>query len=211
MHRLQKGFFITIEGIDFSGKSLQVQKLIDQLERLDFSVQWFREPGGTPLSEKIREILLDHSYGEMQSVTELLLYSAARAQLVHEKILPLLREGNIVICDRFADSSTAYQGYGRNIPLDLVFKAHAIAVGNLKPALTFLLDIDPAEAFKRKAKGRRLDRLESEKLEFYRRVREGYLKIAAQEQDRVVVIDAMRAPDEIHQNIWSEIKKKLDI
>ncbi|HDK35311.1 MAG TPA: dTMP kinase, partial [Bacteroidetes bacterium] len=142
MHRLQKGFFITIEGIDFSGKSLQVQKLIDQLERLDFSVQWFREPGGTPLSEKIREILLDHSYGEMQSVTELLLYSAARAQLVHEKILPLLREGNIVICDRFADSSTAYQGYGRNIPLDLVFKAHEIAVGNLKPALTFLLDID---------------------------------------------------------------------
>lgn len=208
---LETGLFITFEGIDFSGKSLQVKKLADRLRRLGRKVDIFREPGGTVISEKIRRILLDKSHGEMHPFTELLLYSAARAQLVQEKILPFLADGKIVICDRFADSSTAYQGYGRDIPAETIRKAHSIAIGNLKPNITFLLDIEPNLAFRRKTGKRQLDRLESEELDFYRRVQKGYLEIASREKNRFVVIDATRPPEEIQQIIWTETKKKLDI
>jgi len=208
---VKTGYLITFEGIDFSGKSLQVKKLVHRLETLGHTVEIFREPGGTAISERIRRILLDPSHGEMHPLTELLLYSAARAQLVQEKILPDLTEGKIVICDRFADSSTAYQGYGRDIPPEMVQKAHSLAIGTLRPDITFLLDIDPVSAFKRKGKKRELDRLESEEIEFYTRVRRGYLEIAKKEKERFVVLDASRPPEEIQKKIWAELKKKLAI
>jgi len=208
---VKTGYLITFEGIDFSGKSLQVKKLVHRLEALGYRVEFFREPGGTAISERIRQILLDTSHAEMHPITELLLYSAARAQLVREKILPDLAAGKTVICDRFADSSTAYQGYGRNIPLQMVQKAHALAIGSLQPDITFLLDMDPGAAFKRKSKKRELDRLESERLEFYTRVRKGYLEIAQTEKERFVVLDASRPPEEIQEKIWAELKKKLAI
>ncbi len=208
---MKRGYLITFEGVDFSGKSLQAKKLVYQLERLGRRVEIFREPGGTAISEKIRRLLLDPSHGEMYPLTELLLYSASRAQLVQEKILPFLAQGKTVICDRFLDSSTAYQGYGRNIPLELVQQAHSLAIGNLRPDITFLLDIDPVFAFQRKSANRQLDRLESEKIEFYTRVRQGYLKIAEKEKKRFVVLDASHPPEEIQKKIWSEIKKILAI
>ena len=208
---MKTGHLITFEGIDFSGKSLQAKKLVQRLEHSGRTVEIFREPGGTTISEKIRHILLDPSHSEMHPLTELLLYSASRAQLVQEKILPYLTQGKIVICDRFADSSTAYQGYGRGILLEMVQKAHFLAIGELRPDITFLLDIDPEFAFRRKSKNRQLDRLESEKIEFYNRVRQGYLKIAAKEKVRFVVLDASLPPEEIQKKIWAEIKKKLAI
>jgi len=209
--QVKTGYLITFEGIDFSGKSLQVKKLVHRLESLGHRVEIFREPGGTAISEQIRLILLDPLHHEMYPLTELLLYSASRAQLVQEKILPLLTQGRIVICDRFADSSTAYQGYGRNIPLKMVQSAHSLAIGDLQPDITFLLDIDPAFAFQRKSKNRQLDRLESEKVQFYIRVRQGYLKIAEREKNRFVVLDASRPANKIHEEIWTEINKKLAI
>ncbi len=209
--KTQHPFFISFEGIDFSGKSLQAKWLRERLEEAGFAVVFFREPGGTAISEKVRAILLDPAHAEMTAMTELLLYSSSRAQLVREKIRPALDAGHIVICDRYADSSTAYQGYGRQLPLTEVAKAHALAIGTLWPNVTFLLDIAPEEAIRRKTAHRKLDRLEQEDLSFRKRVRQGYLRIARDEPGRFVILNGSAHPEAIREKIWTWVKNKLDI
>lgn len=200
--------FITFEGIDCSGKSTQAQLLVERLHSVGKKVLLLREPGGTPVSEKIRTILLDRQHREMNPKTELLLFSAARSQLVHQIICPALREGSIVICDRFFDSTTAYQGYGRNIDLQEILALNRIATSGTIPDLTVLVDIEVKEILRRRLKaGLSADRMESSGEKFYERVRSGYRAIAGLEPRRVVMFDGMQAVEVIHKAIWSSVQK----
>ena len=206
------GFLITFEGIDFSGKSAQAKLLRDALIDLDFSVLFLREPGGTEISEKIRQVLLDTRHALMSKKTELLLYSAARAQIVSERIAPSLNQGQVVVCDRYFDSTTAYQGYGRQIDLDFIDKLHSFVADKIEPNLTFLIDLDPEEALRRKkATTVEKDRLDRETLEFHKRVRDGYLKIARTEGKRFVTIDGSGSIQVIQQQILDETKRRLKL
>lgn len=213
-----KGVLITFEGIDFSGKSVQANLLKERLIAENLPVFFLREPGGTEISEKIRELLLDKQYNKMDAVTELLLYSAARTQMVVEKVLPQLKSGKVVICDRFYDSTTAYQGYGRQVDLVFVQNLNEFITHGLKPNLTFLLDLEPENALKRhalnasegKIKNRKiLDRLEQEDMKFHQRVREGYLKIAQAEANRFIIIDGNRTINSIQEEIYKQTKTRL--
>jgi len=199
--------FITFEGIDFSGKSTQIELLKDYLIDHNKKVEVLREPGGTEISEKIRNILLDNKNEKLVAEAELFLFSASRAQLVREKIRPYLEKGIYVISDRFQDSSTAYQGYGRGIPIDVVMKVHELAIGETIPDLTFFIDIPVGianERKKKKAKGK-LDRIEVGDIEFYNRVRNGYLEIAKKEE-RFKVIDGTQTIETIQNQIISELE-----
>ena len=199
--------FITFEGIDFSGKSTQIELLKDYLIDHNKKVEVLREPGGTEISEKIRNILLDNKNEKLVAEAELFLFSASRAQLVREKIRPYLEKGIYVISDRFHDSSTAYQGYGRGIPIDVVMKVHELAIGETVPDLTFFIDIPVGianERKKKKAKGK-LDRIEVGDIEFYNRVRNGYLEIAKKE-DRFKVINGTQTIETIQNQIISELE-----
>jgi dTMP kinase len=207
-----KGFLITFEGIDFSGKSLQAKLLHERLLQEKLPVVFLREPGGTEISERVRDLLLDTRHHNMDAHTEILLYSAARAQVVAERIIPHLQKGMIVICDRYFDSTTAYQGYGRQIDLDFISNLHKFATQGVSPHLTFLIDLEPAEALKRKQlSNTHLDRLEKEEREFHRRVREGYLAIARSEALRFVVIDGAQPVDNIQKEIFEQVKSKLKL
>jgi len=202
--------FVTFEGIDYSGKSLQSKLLCDRLQSDHRSVLLLRDPGATRISEKIRTLLLDKALDEMSAVTELLLYEAARSQMVAQLIRPALASGRTVICDRFYDSTTAYQGFARGLDLDLVQAANRIGSCGLVPGHTFLLDLEPAAALTRKnISGREADRIEQEGLGFQDRVREGYLQTAAMEPDRFTVLDAQAKPEVIHQAIWSVFIQKF--
>jgi len=199
--------FISFEGIDFSGKSTQLELLKDYLVEHNKKVEILREPGGTEISEKIRNILLDTKNLVMFAEAELLLFSASRAQLVREKILPYLQKGIYVLSDRFHDSSTAYQGYGRGVPLDIVNQVHNLAIGETIPELTFFIDIPVGianERRKKKSKGK-LDRIELSEIEFYNRVRSGYLEIARKEE-RFKVIDGTQTIETIQNQIISELE-----
>ena len=196
-----KGLFITLEGGDGAGKSTQIRNIKRFFDEKGLLVVHTREPGGTVISEKLREILLDNSNTEMSDVTEMMIYAAARAQHVREFILPALERGKIVICDRFVDSSVAYQAYGRELG-EMVSTVNSYATGGLSPDITFWLDIDPAAGRARAAKAGELDRLEQEKLDFHYRVYEGYRKIAEQEPERVKRIDASDTVDNIRDNIY---------
>ncbi len=199
------GLLITFEGIDYSGKTTQALQLKERLEAAGYEVLYLREPGGTAISEAIRKILLDNRHRQMHRHTELLLYCAARSQIVQEIIKPALERGKIVICDRYADSTTAYQGYGRQIDLNTIRALNALATENLAPDITFLLDLSPEEAARRQQhNGLTRDRLESEQTAFYERVRQGYLQIASEEPDRVVKIAATEAPENLHAQIWQK-------
>ncbi len=209
---MTSGFLVTFEGIDFSGKSAQARLLRDALIELDFPVLFLREPGGTEISEKIRQVLLDIQHALMNKKTELLLYSAARAQIVSERIAPSLDQGQVVVCDRYFDSTTAYQGYGRQIDLDFIDKLHSFVADKIEPNLTFLIDLDPEEALKRKkATTVEKDRLDRETLEFHKRVRNGYLQIARTESKRFVTIDGSRSIQVIQQQILDETKRRLKL
>lgn len=197
--------FITFEGIDFCGKSTQIKKLEEYLVSKHKIVKVIREPGGTLISEKIRDILLDKNNDLMVMETEILLFSASRAQLVREKIKPYLDNGFYVISDRFHDSSTAYQGYGRGLSVDAIKSIHKIAIGETVPDITFLIDIPIEIAHQRKSvKSGELDRIEMSDINFYNRVRDGYLQIAKEEK-RFKVIDGNRNVDIIHKDIIREI------
>jgi dTMP kinase len=199
--------FISFEGIDFSGKSTQLELLKDYLVEHNKKVEILREPGGTEISEKIRNILLDTKNLVMFAEAELLLFSASRAQLVREKIRPYLQRGIYVISDRFHDSSTAYQGYGRGVPLNIVNQVHDLAIGETIPELTFFIDIPVGianERRKKKSKGK-LDRIELSDIEFYNRVRSGYLEIARKEE-RFKVIDGTQTIETIQNQIISELE-----
>jgi dTMP kinase len=200
--------FITFEGIDFCGKSTQVELLKNYLLNRGDKVEIIREPGGTDISEKIREILLDRKNYNMFMETEILLFSASRAQLVREKIKPYLEKGIYVISDRFHDSSTAYQGYGRGISIDQIINIHQIVIGSTIPDITFFIDITLGEAERRKSKNsmNELDRIEISENNFYNKVREGYLEIAKKDT-RIKVIDGMNSVGLIHKKIINEIEK----
>lgn len=201
---MSKGCFITFEGAEGSGKSTQIRRAVTFLKKKRRRVVMLREPGGTRISEAIRGVLLDKHLKEMMPVTELLLYLAARAQIVREKILPALRQGKIVICDRFEDSTLAYQGYGRGLPLQAIGQASRLVRGHLRPDLTFVLDIDVARGLKR---GGRHDRIEREALSFHQRVRRGFLAIARKDPRRIMVLDTSRSVDEVSHRIHERLER----
>lgn len=198
-----QGVFITFEGIDGSGKTTQCKKLKTYLEESGLETVFLREPGSTKISEQIRQILLNPENTEMAWRTETILYAAARAQLVQEAILPALKSGKIVVCDRFIDSSIAYQGYGRGICIEAIKEANALAIQGIKSDITFLLDITPSESVQRIDTKRKVskDRLENETISFYRKVSQGYLELAASEPQRIKVITGKQDESIIHQKI----------
>lgn len=196
-----EGFFITMEGPDGSGKSTQIKKLQQFLEEKGHKVVLTREPGGTRISEGIRDIILDKNNTEMDYVTEALLYAAARAQLVSEVIKPALKKGHIVICDRFLDSSIVYQGIGRNLGVDLIEDINKPAIGECMPNITLLLKLSPKEGIRRKAQQGAKDRLELERLSFHEKVYKGYLMLEERYPNRVKSLDAGDSVDELHQKI----------
>lgn len=199
--------FITFEGIDFCGKSTQAELLRNYLIEHGNKVQIIREPGGTEISEKIRAILLDKKNNEMVMETELFLFSASRAQLVRQKIQPYLKDGFYVISDRFHDSSTAYQGFGRGLPVEAILSIHKIAIDKTIPDLTFIIDIPTSVAIERKKlkSHTELDRIEVSDNLFFTKVRSGYLELAKNEP-RFRVIDGTQNIENIHQQILIEIK-----
>jgi dTMP kinase len=201
--------FITFEGLDFCGKSTQLELLKKYFEQSGNIVKIIREPGGVQISEKIRNILLDNENEEMFSETELLLFSASRSQLVREKIIPYLKNGDIVISDRFHDSSIAYQGFGREIDTQFVIDLQKFAIGKAKPDITFFIDIPVSEVSHRKSKliDGNLDRIEVSENDFYEKVRGGY-KFLAKNEERFVTIDGLMTIDEINHEIITIIKKQ---
>ena len=206
------GFFLTFEGGEGSGKSTQLLALARFLQDEGYPLLVTREPGGTGIGDDLRRILLDRTnFGGINDRTELLLYQASRAQLVHQIIRPALERGLIVLCDRFSDSTTAYQGYGRGIDLTLIRQLSGAATGGLRPDCTILLDIHPAIGLARARirKGQNLDRLERETLAFHERVRQGYLRIAQEEPDRFLTVPATGDPESIQGAIQHLICRRL--
>jgi dTMP kinase len=204
--------FITFEGLDFSGKSTQAKLLHEYLLNAGKKSILLREPGGTTISEKVREIILDREHIEMTPLTEFLLFSASRSQLVSQVIKPELANGSVVICDRYYDSSTAYQSYGGNLELNHVLKVNDIAAGGLEPGLTFFIDLEPKAAFARAEKrGNDKDRMENKDMLFYKKVYDGFREIANQNPQRFVVIKGSLTIDEIQESIKNIINKKLNL
>lgn len=201
-----KGYFITFEGPDGSGKTTQINLLKEYLVHQGYEVLVTREPGGTPISEAIREIILDTEYREMNPVTEMLLYAASRAQHVNQLIRPALEQGIIVLCDRFVDSSIAYQGVGRGLGIDTVEEINRVALQGVTPDMTFFFDIDPKEGLKRgQARSRGADRLELETLEFHRKVYQGFCELCSRNPNRFKRISADTDIGDIHNQIISKI------
>ena len=189
--RSSRGILITLEGPEGSGKTTQLPLLADWLEARGYAVLKTREPGGTSIGESIRNLLHDPAHTEMTSRAEILLYSASRAQLVAEVIQPALQAGKIVLCDRYFDSTFAYQGYGRGLPLEALQEITQFATGGLMPDVTFYLDIEPEEGLRRRADGgEEMNRLDRETLAFHCRVREGYQALIAADPERWVTVDA---------------------
>ncbi len=190
--------FISFEGIEGSGKSTQAKLLADYLKAKGANVLTTEEPGGTRIGLKIRDLLLNPE-NNMDPLTELLLYNSSRAQHVREVIYPALMQNNIVITDRFFDSTLAYQGYARGIDLSIIKTLDEIVAPDLKPFVTFLLDIDVEEGLRRNRIAQKEDRFELETIEFHKRVQDGYLQIAGDEPDRIKVIDASNSPEEVNK------------
>jgi dTMP kinase len=230
------GLFITFEGIEGCGKTTQIGHLTSFFEKSQRPFLLTREPGGTEAGEKIREILLSPKKIRIEPMAELLLYAAARIQHYHEVIEPALEEGKIVLCDRFADATLAYQGFGRGLDLNWIEEIHRRALDNLKPDITFLLDLPVEEGLKRawirikNNKGTRTqkinldyyqlefpfhlihagqDRFEKEALDFHRRVKEGYLTLARKEPKRIVILDGKKDEQTLHREIVSHLSSKL--
>ena len=204
-----KGLFITIEGGDGSGKTTQIDLLMTYFNQHGFDVLLTREPGGTVISEKLRDIILDKEHMEMADMTEALLYAAARAQHVHEFIIPNINNGKIVICDRFVDSSVVYQGHARELGIDNVETINSFATLGIKPDLTILLDLPADIGLMRKKNQKALDRLELAADSFHIKVNEGYKILAKKHPERILAIDATKSIGDIHQIIIEAITAKL--
>jgi dTMP kinase len=200
------GLFISFEGIDGCGKSTQADLLRSYLESKGEQVELLREPGGTALSEQIREILLNPNNEKMDPSTESILLSASRAQLTREIIIPALERGNVVICDRYADSTLAYQGYGRGINLEWLEKLNEFATAGLKPDITLLVDLPVDEAFNR-MQSKSFDRIEMEGIEFLDKVRSGYLELTDRFSKRYFMIDGMETIEEMSKKIINKIEE----
>ncbi|HEY3252153.1 MAG TPA: dTMP kinase [Ignavibacteria bacterium] len=202
--------FITFEGIDYSGKSTQAKMLHEYFNLNNLKSILLREPGGTNISEKVREIILERSHIEMTPLTEFLLFSASRSQLVSQVIKPHIEKNYIVICDRYYDSSTAYQGYGGGIELEKIFMVNDFAAGGLVPDLTFLVDISPEEALKRAEKRNSLrDRMENKTMDFYERVHKGFIELANQNRNRFVILNGNLTTEQIHQRITEIVNNHI--
>lgn len=208
------GLFVTFEGGEGTGKTTQLKALLAHLRAAGWDAIETRDPGGTPIGKQIRGLLLDPENTRMAAASELFLYEASRAQLVHEVIRPALHAGRIVLCDRFTDSTVAYQGSGRGLDLDLIARLNALATDGVRPDLTFLLDLDPEVGLVRATqrvtqRQERHDRIEEEVLAFHQRVRAGYRAIAAAEPGRVAVLDAARGMAEIEGDIRRRVEELL--
>ena len=203
--------FITIEGPEGSGKSSVTKKVIELLEKEGYSCVLTREPGGTPISEEIRNVILDKKNTNMDGMTEALLYAASRRQHLVEKVWPLSKEGKIVISDRFLDSSLAYQGGARGLGIDKILALNMFATDGFFPDLTLLFDIDPEIGLNRinKNANREVNRLDLEKIEFHKNVRATFLCLAERFNDRYVIIDASKPFDEVVKTTYEIIKKKI--
>jgi dTMP kinase len=204
---MERGLFITIEGTDGSGKTTQIRNMMDHLTSMGCSVVLTREPGGTRIGENIRSTILDPAYTEMHDITELLLYSAARAQLVEQVIKPAVAKGQTVICDRYVDSFFAYQGYGRGLDMDMLGNITTTAINGTMPDITFFFDLDPEIGLKRRMTAAAGDRIENEVMDFHRRVYNGYKELAAKYPERIKTIDASKPVDEV----WKDVRHQLDM
>lgn len=199
---MSQGKFITFEGPEGCGKSTQIKLLSEALIKEGRLVLTTREPGGTDAGEEIRKILMNPEYVELTDLTEVFLYEAARAQLVNEVIIPALDSGQIILCDRFSESTLAYQGYGGKISVEWIQKIDQMARGGLSPDLTLFIDVDPEVGLKRaRASEKEIDRLEEKDLEYHKRVYQGYLELARKNPDRIKVVDGRKGVQEVHQQI----------
>ncbi len=198
-----------MEGIEGTGKTTQARILAERLGGEGYEVVLTREPGGTVISDRIREILLMPDHREMSPMTELLLYNAARVQHLTEKILPSVRAGKVVITDRFTDSTIAYQSYARGIDPGLIASLDALATGGLRPDLTLLFDLDVETGLRRNRGARKVDRFELEDIEFHRKVRDGYLRIAETEPRRVRMVDASLPAGEVSARVWEIVAAEI--
>lgn len=204
--------FITLEGPDGSGKTTQIRLLYDALVATEYDVLLTREPGGTAIGDQIRVVLHDIENTDIVPETEILLYSASRAQLVGQVIRPALAAGTIVLCDRYADSTMAYQGYGRGLSLEALTAITAFATGGLKPDLTLFLDLEPEIGLtRRKASGQEWNRMDRQTLDFYRLTRRGYYTLAEMEPERWVSIDASGSITEVATAVWATVQRRLNL
>lgn len=204
---MRRGLFISVEGSDGSGKSTQIKNIKRFFEDKGIDIVFTREPGGTAIGEALREIVLDKDRHEMSAMTEAMIYAAARAQHVDQVIKPALEAGKVVVCDRFVDSSIAYQGYGRGLG-EAVSIINGFAVGDCIPDVTFLMKMDPRVG-RRRIKADQQDRLESEQDDFHIRTFEGYLELEKRYKDRIIGIDATRSIEEIKLDIYSKLEEVL--
>lgn len=206
------GVFITVEGGEGCGKSTVLNLVIDRLKKEGFDAIVTREPGGIDISEQIRNVILDVNNTKMDKVTEALLYVAARRQHVVEKLQPLLKEGKIVISDRFVDSNLVYQGVSRGVGIDTVWEMNKFAIEDCMPSLTILFDLDPEIGQQRinANKQREYNRLDQEKMDFHYKVREGYLEVAKKYSDRIKVVDASKTIEEVVEEVYNLIKSEIE-
>ncbi|MDQ0050813.1 dTMP kinase [Paenibacillus polymyxa] len=207
----RKGIFITLEGGDGSGKTTMIQRLAKFMEEEGYPVITTREPGGIEISEKIRSIILDPAHTSMDARTEALLYAAARRQHLVEKVKPAIEQGAIVLCDRFVDSSLVYQGFARGIGIEEVASINRFAVDDWEPDATFYLDIEPELGLARinASRGAEMDRLDMESISFHHKVREAYLELARKFPERITIVDASPAPEQVEQVLKDLLKKRF--
>ena len=205
---MEKGIFITIEGPEGAGKTTIIEMLLEKLESEGYPIMKTREPGGIEISEQIRSVILNKNNTAMDGRTEALLYAAARRQHLVEKVLPAIEQGFIVLCDRFIDSSLAYQGFARGIGMDEVYSINRFAIDNRMPDATLYFDIDPEIGMKRinEHKGREVNRLDLENLEFHRKVREGYQLLSRKYSNRIIEIDASQPLQKVYEIAVSKIR-----
>jgi dTMP kinase len=203
------GLFISLEGIEGTGKTTQAKLLSERLISNGFYVIVTQEPGGTVIGQRIREILLLPEHEEMSYIAELLLYYADRAQHLSEKIIPALNKGMIVITDRFSDSTIAYQGYGRGIDISLISSIDSIATGDIRPDITLIFDLDVEIGLGRNRDINKVDRLELETIDFHKKVREGFIEIAKKEPKRVRMINAALSIEQAHEEAWKLVSERI--
>lgn len=201
-----KGLFISVEGTDGAGKSTQIDLLLEHLKSKGIDVIYTREPGGTYISEKIREIILDTDNEGMKDTCEALLYAASRAQHVREKIVPALNEGKMVLCDRYVDSSIVYQGVGRGLGIDEVKAINDFAIGGVMPDITLFFDLTVEESVKRKKNMGSLDRIEKESFDFHKKIYDGYIKLAESDPARIKRIDASKPVEEVYAQVLKALE-----
>jgi dTMP kinase len=208
---MKQGLFITVEGPEGAGKSTILQKMADELKEKGHQVVLTREPGGISIAEDIRRVILDRNNTEMDEKTEALLYAAARRQHLAEKVVPALENGSIVLCDRFLDSSLAYQGHARGIGMEEVYSINKFAIGNTMPDMTLYFDVSPEVGLERinKHQGREVNRLDLENIEFHERVREGYFMLLEQFPERIRKIDAGSPFEKVYQSAIELVEKYI--